>query len=924
MTLEKHLIQKRYFESLIVVHENDNPVQFLGHLYMDEQNNEKSDLSDIRFSQGEVYFHNKDFEAAIFKWEKIHNDFEQWAKKNIADAYYELRALPKAIDLYKSVASESLTLNSEVALKLFSIYKEQEQLDFAADIIKGAVSLNADYPNVTEVARTFFEEYRDWNSAIELAVNEAIRTERLEWFDILKNYVDEGVTKSIPPHYFSTVLKILYSVNQRSFEKLVVSFWDSYEDDELYFSWISEINRLFLNFEINPSAPLHAVSAKYNETYFELINGQYFIKEISDIVPNLLINWLNLADDSDSLFAATSVLAWDEIFEATLSSMTVEKAKTRLRHSKKDTTYIERSLELFEEMVKWAKTHELDVDQRLKWTIDKGLDLQTNHLLVAGMTGNGKTSFINSLLEGNIVSAPTSTVVLYSNDEVIRISEITDHSTQPILSLVDFAEMKREEEVNTQQTSLVHFKMPSKFLFENQLTLMDIPDFDHSTYEAIKNNKKEELKFAHLADGLLFILTATTLLTDREQDILLKIQEGVPNLPIHFLLITDAIYHETEVTKMVEEIRTRISDYFPKAKIFPYSKHNKSSKQVGDLSEFIQRGFNHKTRTDGRKQKILFYIRETLTYLLKRRVETENEMTEVIHWKEDIVSKLNAAVHQLSDLEKEKMKIIQQSYQMIKEDIKLDLKMMIPKLLRDCSELVKEDSDFRKIHIELNQEMNERIDNYIQHTILPRFSKAIQVWIEMSTAEFNLSQDYLEEMSEGFNMMYGVQRLKNNCDFKVLEDWSRDANRLSNGIKLETRSILNRSTPSQLVLKSAGQLFGTLPSSKPMLCNMYKKLIEKDDYEILAETVTNQFILQFELFEKGLERDIMMFFTQPFSVLHEVIEEEKQDIQHKQDTLQRLKDNPEKQLDPISLFKVRLLQFEWMQKEVNMHEWTPS
>lgn len=923
MTLEKHLIQKKYFESLIVVQENDNPVQFLGHLYMDEQNNEKSDLSDIRFSQGEVYFHNKDFEAAIFKWEKIHNhDFEQWAKKNTADAYYELRALPTAIDLYKSVASESLTLNSEVALKLFSIYKEQEKLDFAADIIKGAVSLNPDYPNVTEVARSFFEEYRDWNSAIALAVNEAIRTERIEWFDILKNYVDEGVTKSTPPDYFSTILKVLYSVNQGSFEKLVVSFWNSYEDDELYFSWISEINRLFLNFEINPSATWHAVSAKYNETYFKLINGQYFIKEISDIVPNLLINWLNFEDDSHSLFAATSVLAWDEIFEATLSSMTVEKAKNRLRHSKKNTAYIERSLELFEEMVKWAKTHELDVDERLKWTVDKGLDLQTNHLLVAGMTGNGKTSFINSLLEGNIVSAPTSTVVLYSNDEDIQISEITDHSTQPILSLVDFAEMKQEEEAP--QTSLVHFKMPSKFLLENQLTLMDIPDFDRSTYEAIKNNKKEELKFAHLADGLLFILTATTLLTDRERDLLLKIQEDVPNLPIDFLLITDAIYHETEVTKMVEEIRTRISEYFPKAKIFPYSKHNKSSKQVEDLSKFIQVGFNHKRRTEGLNKKLLFYIRETLTYLLKRRVETENEMTEVIQWKEDIVSKLNAAVHQLSDLEKEKMKIIQNSYQTIKEDIKLDLKMTIPKLLRECSALIKEDSDFRKIHIELNQEMNERIHNYIQHTILPRFSKAIQVWIEMSTEEFNLSQDYLEEMSEGFNMMYGVQRLKNNCDFKVIDDWSRDANRLSNGVKLETMNILNRSTPSQLVLKSAGKLFGSLRSSKTMLSNMYKNLIEKDDYEMLAATVTNQFILQFELFEKGLERDIIMFFTQPFSALHEVIKEEQQDIQHKQDALQRLKANPEKHIDPITLFKVRLLQFEWMQKEVNMHEWTPS
>jgi hypothetical protein len=412
---------------------------------------------------------------------------------------------------------------------------------------------------------------------------------------------------------------------------------------------------------------------------------------------------------------------------------------------------------------------------------------------------------------------------------------------------------------------------------------------------------------------LLFILTATTLLTDRERDLLLKIQEDVPNLPIDFLLITDAIYHETEVTKMVEEIRTRISDYFPKAKIFPYSKHNKSSKQVGNLSEFIQAGFNQKTRIVWRNQKLLFYIRETLTYLLKKRVETENEITEVIDWKEDVVSKLYATAHQLSDLEKERIKIVQNSYQTLKVNIKLDLKMTIPKLLRDCSALIKEDSDFQNIHIELNQEMNEKINNYIQHTLLPRFSKEIQVWIDMSTEEFSLSQDYLAEISEGFNIMYGEQRLNLNCDFKVLDDWRRDANRLSNGVKLKTINILNRSTPSQLVLRSAGKLVGTIGHNSTLLYNMYKKFIEKDDYEILSETVTNQFILQFELFEKGLERDISMFFIQPSSVLNAVIGEEKEAIQHKKDTLQQLKANPEKQLDPLTLFKVKLLQYEWMQ-----------
>ncbi|WP_209123743.1 50S ribosome-binding GTPase [Alkalihalobacillus sp. BA299] len=914
MTLEMQLIQKKYFESLIIDRANQAPVQFLGHLYMDEQRSKETDLSYIRFSQGEVYFHNKDYEAAIFKWEKIHNELELWAKKNMADAYYELGLLSTAVDLYKSISSESLTLDTEVALQLFSIYNEQADLDFAAEVIKRAVYLNPDYPNVTKIARAFFENYRDWSSAIELAVNEAIRTEYLEWFDILINYVDEGFTQQIPPDYFSELLEVLYRVNPVRFEQLVVSFWNSYEGTEFYFSWISEIDRLFLSLELDPSATWPNVSAKYQETYFELVSGKYYINEISDIIPNLLTNWLILSDPVHSLFAATSVLAWNDIFEESFNATITEKAEQVLYDSKKDIANIERSLALFEEIVKWARDNEIEVDERLKWVVEKLSNPQKIRLLVAGMTGNGKSTFINSLLGGNIVAAPSSTVVLYSNGEEIQIDEITETTTREVPSLIDFAEWK-EEETNNQQTSLIHFKLPSKFLIENQLTLMDIPDFDRSSYEAIKNNKNEELKFVHLVDGLLFVLTATTLFTDRERDLLLKIQELVPNLPIHFLLKTDAIYHEQEVTQMVEEIRVRISDQFPKAKIFPYSKHNKSSKQVKDLSEFIRVALNQNVRPEKRNQKLLFYIREALTYLLKRRVEVENEIVEEIIWKEDIVSKLNGANLQLSDLEKEKIKVIQNTYHTIKEDIKHDLKTTIPKLLRDCSALIKENSDFRKIHIELNHEMNERVQNYIQHTILPRFSKAIQGWIDMANEEFYQSQDYLEEMSESFNKMYGEQRLKLNCDFKVLEDWGRDASRLANGVQLENMNILNRQTPSQLVLKSAGKLFGTLRPNKTMLCNMYKKFIENGEYEKIAATISKQFILQFELFEKGLERDITMFYSEPFNVLQEVVEEEQQDIQDKKDALQQLKANPEKYLDPITLFNVRLRQYEWIQKE---------
>ena len=81
----------------------------------------------IRFAQGEVYFQTNDFEAAIFKWEKVNNELALWAMKNIADAYFELDFLPKAEEIYTSIQTEDTTLTMEVSLQLLSLYIEQNR-----------------------------------------------------------------------------------------------------------------------------------------------------------------------------------------------------------------------------------------------------------------------------------------------------------------------------------------------------------------------------------------------------------------------------------------------------------------------------------------------------------------------------------------------------------------------------------------------------------------------------------------------------------------------------------------------------------------------------------------------------------------------------------------------------------------------------
>jgi hypothetical protein len=297
--------------------------------------------------------------------------------------------------------------------------------------------------------------------------------------------------------------------------------------------------------------------------------------------------------------------------------------------------------------------------------------------------------------------------------------------------------------------------------------------------------------------------------------------------------------------------------------------------------------------------------------LLQKRIDVENQMMESVQWNEELVIKLNGALNQLSDVEVQKTKVITRSYRSIKESVQKEISESIPKLLRECANLVKEDSNFSRIHLELNGEMNKRIQDYLEKTVLPKFYQSLNGWIAASRDEFEQGQIFLDEMAEGFNTLYGEERIKFTCDFKVLDDWRRDMDRMTSRFQLENVNILLRRTPSQLLIKSAGKLFGAI-QNKSMLFNRYKTFIETEDYSEPTELVIKQFFQQFELFEKSLERDITMFFRDPQSELRQAAEDSRSEIETNKEGLRKMNTNPELYRDPLTLFEVKLRQFEWM------------
>ncbi|MGE8203162.1 tetratricopeptide repeat protein [Heyndrickxia sp. NPDC080065] len=892
MTLEELLIDKLYYKNTFMKDEQyEHPVHVLGEAYLAEHRNEISDLSFIRFAQGEVYFHNKDYETAIFKWENIENELQPWAQMNMADAYFELGLFSAAEDLYRSITSDSTVLTTELLLKLFSVYKEQGKLDKAVETIKEAVSYNPDYLDITEIARLFFEEHQDWKNAVELAVNESTRTVSPRWFEILRMYSEEGKTSKFDPSYFSKTLISLYIENQVLFEKLVSSLWKSYRNEkkEIYLTWLKEINHLLMNIEDDRNVEWHELSSLYQESYAELINGKLLLKDLSKIIPYHLENWIKITDSTHALAASAAMLSWEEIFPSSFNTSVIHEAENLICHSRNEIDVLEESLKLFETMLGWAKNQEVLVGYSLKWIIRELLDLRAHNLLVASSDEKGKVDFIHSVLGGHVFGSPSESFVMYKDHDDFEIAEITQTGIRMIENAEEYREIAPKK-------TIIDFKLPSEFLNENSITLLDSP------INGWNNSKRDQVNpDPHLSDAVLVVISPE----EYNLSYLIELQNKVQNVPFYFVINQmETSSNDQELKMLIEEVHSQ----FPYASVITYNKQT----EINELNKFIQAITKDLKLEEIRTSKMLSFIRAFMANILDQRVQLENNLIESIKWDEEMANKLGGAIHQLQDMEKEKVRSITSAYHSIKDDIKQDLAQSIPNILRSCSDLIKEDSDFRKIHLELNEKMNTRIQDHLQKNTLPKFYTSIQNWITIAEEEFYQSKTYLEEMREGFNTLYGEERLKLCGDDRVLDDWRRDAERMKNGIRFEKVNILLRHTPSQVLLKSAGKLFGALQQNKTMLYNRYKKFVENEDYQAVVDSIANKFLMQFELFETSLDRDISMFFQNPLAEIEKTVKLTLAEREENENMLNKIKSNPELFRDPLSLFEVKLRQYEWI------------
>ncbi len=890
MTSEKLFVQKKYYQTLIE-QETDFPVRTLGETYYREQQKDVPDLTPIRFAQGEVYFLYKDFESAIFKWESIQNDLAPWAKKNIADAYLELEQYSTAEEIYKRVNTESTVLHTEVSLQLFRLYVKDGRTHEATSIISEISNNHPDYPGVTELARLFFEEIGDWANAINLAMKEFMRTNAPEWIDVIKKYCDDKRTTIFKPEEYTTFLSYLLSLDRIRFEKTVFKLWENYEEQSELLGWVNTLNSLLADSELPEPLSWKLLSQKYLNTFQLFISGKYSLQEIQALIPSLLTNWMRFAESNHFVYTACAALAWNEVFPGTIDESTVMEAQHALSNSASGLIDVHQTKQLFSSIVTWAEEEDMPVSNKLKWIME---NLQNKQNTIALFTGTSKlqTTILSDVLGHEQVNQLSSKLAMYSYLSEAELLEVNSVESKKVESPSDIGSTDH----------YIHSKGPFDLLKVTNTSLMSIPPYRGTVQE--RSSLSVNL---NMAENIIFVLNEENPLNEMEINLLKQMKQQANEQRFIFILpITTAVEEETGVSYYVETIKKNLNHIFENADIYPYT-----ASQSVDWSGVLT-DLNSERPYEGRTRKELYFIKETLHYLLAKRVDKEEKLIDVIQWNKEMLAKVSGASMQLGDLEQEVGDRLKMDYLTILQEISSEVEAEIPNVLKTTAETITNQSNLATIHLQLNEEMNRRLEEYLQNTTLPKLYSSIQKWIGHTKEELQQIRAYLDEMATSFNGLYGIEKFQFPVDDQLLHDWRRDTGRLTSGVQLEHINIMLKHNPTQLLLKGAGKLFAGIGQNKSMLQQKYKRYVETEDYSEVATQVSKQFFAPYQFFAMAIQRDLETFFQKPKDELTHTAEDLVEKISQYEKSLTKLQQNPTAFEDPIKLFTIRYKQYEYL------------
>ena len=219
------------------------------------------------------------------------------------------------------------------------------------------------------------------------------------------------------------------------------------------------------------------------------------------------------------------------------------------------------------------------------------------HLVVLGEFNHGKSTFVNALLEKDLlpvgITPTTASInhVVYAEKPFMR-AVLRDGTEQPIdeASLANWVTAAGEK---AEDVAYVEVGVPAKVLSGN-ITLVDTPGVNDM------NEQRAEVTYGYVprADAVIFLLDAAQALKDSEREFLTShVFEGARDRMIFVLGKVDLLGEE-ERKDVIKYVEKGLGKIVPEPKLFPLSAKNyRSDKESPGFHEFLKY-LNHFLDTD--------------------------------------------------------------------------------------------------------------------------------------------------------------------------------------------------------------------------------------------------------------------------------------------------------------------------------------
>ncbi len=864
---EQLLARKEAYASFTSESE-DNLTSQLSHLL--NQAGDSQELLAIRYMQGEYYFHCSDYETAIFKWEKVTDTvLHDWAMKNIADTYRELRDFKRAESLYQAITpNASIVLKLENDLSLFALYREDRRIQDAVKLLHQIVAIDPEYKEVNFMALDFFEAESLYHDALLFIVSEIKRLQDANndfWIMKLREYIQQERIQMLYPGHLTEVIKVLFAKGEKIFNEVISMLWESYRSSDKHVLWLHAFNFTYKVLE-NEGYDLKPIASHYQPSFHSLMFEEHDIKEVKNLMPTLLKNWWKISKDERPIIQSY-MFAWNDVFLTPFSKDMLADIKDREAHNHKE--HILFLQDVSNRFLQWIKQEDFLLPNGLNWWVHYLQKFEELHLFVAGTFSNGKSSVINTivgeeLLETEVLPT-TSTMVVLEHQHEQNVQLIHRQDIKQLDSLEDFKTLttiNHDSGKGTHTKGFVHFALPNPRLEMHSLSLIDSPGFNDN-----EDGANEVLDHLNLADGILFVLNARTPFTKEEKIKLLEIHEKNSDIPLHFLLNKiDIEEDEEDAEDLLEDTNRKVKKHFKNALVQPFSSLTNTDFYINEFMSFVDRGFR-RNYLEHRGKHLVSKLLEATHYIKEEDlIRVEKEYNQSIKKRLKLVADLNVEKQQIREYCTQQKELLLQELHKARTVFVNRVWETVPPKMRACTRMLRPDSNLQTVHLDINQYMNQEIKSSWEQELKPALLFEIKRWLDSKNAsemrmkikkhQFQVKIEGLvgKDMSLHYHEKF-LSVLLENVESTIYEK------------QLKEIQVLPLTSPMRM-LTGVQKIIGG--SSQSFFYNRYKKQLEENTFIEAVEGIFNQVLSHFD----HIEEIVKDSWSNIVSSLEEQIEKE--------------------------------------------------